>query len=73
MRRADVFRLRWRLAVTVVTGVAVVATLLWMLIAGDYRLWAWVLALLCLFAVALRGYAFEWRRQRDAARGEEKR
>lgn len=73
MRRSDAFRLRWRFAATVVSGAVVAGTLLWMVIAGDYRLWAWVLALLCLFAVALRGYAFEWRRQRDARNGEESR
>ena len=67
---SETFRLRIRLAATIVTGAVVVGVLFWMVIGGVYRLWAWVLALLCLFAVALRGYAFKWRRQRDAAHEE---
>ncbi len=48
-----------------VVAAAMVALLAWMIVRGDYRLWVAEPALLCLFAVALRAYAFEWRRLRD--------
>lgn len=67
MKLSNTFRLRIRLMATLISGAIVLGTFLWMVIGGVYRLWAWILALLCLFAVALRGYALEWRRQRDAA------
>lgn len=36
-----------------------------MIACGEWRLWAVELALLCGFAVMLRTYALEWRKQQD--------
>lgn len=46
-------------------ALAMAVLLVRMIICGDYRLWAVELALLCGFAVMLRTYALEWRKQRD--------
>ncbi len=46
-------------------GLALVVLPVRMIACGDYRLWAVELALLCAFALMLRTYALEWRKQRD--------
>lgn len=46
-------------------GLAMAALLVRMVATGDYRLWASELALLCGFALMLRVYALDWRKQRD--------
>ncbi len=61
-------RLHLRAAAAAATAAAVLGTAVWMLVTRRGRMWAWLLALLCLFAVALRGYALEWRRLRDGER-----
>lgn len=61
-------RLHLRAAAAAATAAAVLGTTVWMLVTRSGRMWAWLLALLCVFAVALRGYALEWRRLRDGER-----
>ena len=61
-------RLHLRAAAAAATAAAVLGTAVWMLVTRRGRMWAWLLALLCVFAVALRGYALEWRRLRDGER-----
>ncbi len=59
---------RLHLRAAAATAAAVLGTAVWMLVTRSGRMWAWLLALLCVFAVALRGYALEWRRLRDGER-----
>ena len=56
---------RFSVAMMCFIGLALLVLPVRMIATGDYRLWAAELALLCVFAVMLRIYALEWRRQRD--------
>lgn len=56
---------RISIAAMTLFAAAMIVLLVWMIVRDDYRLWVAEPALLCFFAVALRAYAFEWRRLRD--------
>lgn len=56
---------RFSVFVMILLGTGMAGLAAWMIVGGRWSLWAAELALLCCFSVALRTYAFEWRRQRD--------
>ncbi|MEG1405256.1 MAG: hypothetical protein RSC34_01425 [Alistipes sp.] len=56
---------RVSVAMMILILVVMLALLVRMIACSAYGLWAVELALLCIFAVALRTYALEWRKEHD--------